>query len=163
MCDFSAQNPHREGVSFAGGDTLKCAVEGKIRPYNGGMTKPAAEQDPRVYFAAERTFLAWIRTGLALMGIGFTVARFGIFLREMGPKTLQVDPHTLSLSVPSGVTLVLVGVAVTVNALVRHVVLVRELREGTWVPGQVSKSGVALAAVMAALGIALAVYLLLVR
>ncbi len=26
-----------------------------------------AEQDPRVYFAAERTFLARIRTGLGLM------------------------------------------------------------------------------------------------
>jgi len=127
------------------------------------MTKPAAEQDPRVYFAAERTFLAWIRTGLALIGIGFTVARFGMFLREMGPKSLQVGPHTLSLSTPSGVTLVFVGVAVTVNALVQHVVLVRQLREGTWVPGQISRGAVALAALMAMLGIAMAVYLLLVR
>jgi len=40
------------------------------------------EQDPRVYFAAERTLLAWIRTGLAMMGFGFVVARFGLFLRE---------------------------------------------------------------------------------
>ena len=31
------------------------------------------EQDPRVYFAAERTFLAWIRTGLGLKGVGFAV------------------------------------------------------------------------------------------
>ena len=38
------------------------------------------ESDPRVFFAAERTFLAWIRTGLALMGFGFVVARFGLFL-----------------------------------------------------------------------------------
>ncbi len=48
-----------------------------------GMTK-----DPRVLFAAERTFLAWIRTGLALMGFGFVVARFGIFLQQArsGPR-----------------------------------------------------------------------------
>ena len=39
--------------------------------------------DPRVLFAAERTFLAWIRTGLGLMGLGFIVARFGLFLREI--------------------------------------------------------------------------------
>jgi putative membrane protein len=39
--------------------------------------------DPRVLFAAERTFLAWIRTGLALMGFGFVVARFGIFLQQI--------------------------------------------------------------------------------
>jgi putative membrane protein len=27
-------------------------------------------EDPRVYLAAERTFLAWLRTGLGLMGVG---------------------------------------------------------------------------------------------
>lgn len=37
--------------------------------------------DPRIYFAAERTLLAWIRTGLTLVGLGFVVARFGLFLR----------------------------------------------------------------------------------
>ncbi|HET9869812.1 MAG TPA: DUF202 domain-containing protein, partial [bacterium] len=37
--------------------------------------------DPRIYWAKERTFLAWLRTGLALMGFGFVVARFGLFLR----------------------------------------------------------------------------------
>ncbi|HAB15828.1 MAG TPA: hypothetical protein DCE44_05190, partial [Verrucomicrobiales bacterium] len=37
--------------------------------------------DPRVFFAAERTLLAWIRTGLTIMGFGFVVARFGLFLR----------------------------------------------------------------------------------
>jgi len=36
-----------------------------------------ADADPRNYFAAERTFLAWIRTGLALMGFGFVVAASG--------------------------------------------------------------------------------------
>jgi len=36
--------------------------------------------DPRVFFAAERTLLAWIRTGLTVMGFGFVVARFGLFL-----------------------------------------------------------------------------------
>jgi putative membrane protein len=48
------------------------------------MDQPA-EKDPRVYFAAERTFLAWIRTGLGLMGIGFAVSRFGLFLRQTSP------------------------------------------------------------------------------
>ncbi len=39
-----------------------------------------AESDPRVYFAAERTLLAWLRTGIAVIGLGFLVARFGVFL-----------------------------------------------------------------------------------
>ncbi|HEY5213055.1 MAG TPA: DUF202 domain-containing protein [Acidobacteriaceae bacterium] len=42
------------------------------------MDKPA-KQDPREYFAAERTFLAWIRTGLGLIDIGFAVSRFSLF------------------------------------------------------------------------------------
>ncbi len=125
--------------------------------------KPAAEQDPRVYFAAERTFLAWIRTGLGLMGVGFAVARFGLFLREMGEKPARVTAHTMSLSVISGVALVVIGVAVNVNALVRHVMVVRELRSGQWVPGQISKSAVVLAVLLATLGIGMALYLLLMR
>jgi putative membrane protein len=36
--------------------------------------------DPRVYFAAERTLLAWNRTGLTIMAFGFVVERFGLFL-----------------------------------------------------------------------------------
>ena len=55
------------------------------------MEKPA-EQDPRVYFAAERTFLAWIRTGLGLMGVGFAVSRFGLFLRELSAGANHL-PH----------------------------------------------------------------------
>ncbi len=39
------------------------------------------DADPRVYFAAERTFLAWLRTGFTVMAFGFVVARFGLFLR----------------------------------------------------------------------------------
>ena len=45
--------------------------------------EPDPALDPRIYFAAERTLLAWVRTGLALMGFGFVVARFGLFLREL--------------------------------------------------------------------------------
>jgi uncharacterized membrane protein YidH (DUF202 family) len=40
---------------------------------------PDSPTDPRIYMAAERTFLAWIRTGIAFMGFGFVVARFGLF------------------------------------------------------------------------------------
>ena len=73
------------------------------------MEKPA-EQDPRVYFAAERTFLAWIRTGLGLMGVGFAVSRFGLFLRELSASHLPAQ--TTGLSLWSGVMLVALGVVV---------------------------------------------------
>lgn len=37
--------------------------------------------DPRVFFAAERTLLAWLRTGIGIVGLGFVVSKFGLFLR----------------------------------------------------------------------------------
>src|SRR5436190_8329473 len=96
-------------------------------------TQKPAEQDPRVYFAAERTFLAWIRTGLGLMGIGFAVSRFGLFLRQL----TVTDSHTRTtgLSLWSGVALVAIGVIVTLSSVLRHIQLIHELSSGTWQPG----------------------------
>ena len=39
--------------------------------------------DPRVFFAAERTLMAWNRTGLTLMAFGFVLERFGLFLHML--------------------------------------------------------------------------------
>src|SRR5574340_595458 len=41
--------------------------------------------DPRVFFAAERTLMAWNRTGLTLMAFGFVLERFGLFLHMLRP------------------------------------------------------------------------------
>jgi putative membrane protein len=121
------------------------------------------KNDPRVYFAAERTLLAWLRTGLGLMGVGFAVARFGLFLREIQVSQQQATLHTTGLSVWSGVTLVALGVIVNVSAALRHIQLVRQLSTGTWQPGKVSAGGVALALVLAAIGVGMAIYLMVLR
>ena len=122
-----------------------------------------AEQDPRVYLAAERTFLAWIRTGLGLMGVGFAVSRFGLFLRELSANAAHLSAHATGLSIWSGVSLVCLGVIVNVNAVVRHFQLVRNLNSGTWKAGRVSTDAVVLGLALAAIGIGMAVYLLLVH
>ncbi|SEF72499.1 putative membrane protein [Bryocella elongata] len=121
------------------------------------------EQDPRIYFAAERTFLAWLRTGLALMGIGFAVARFGLFLREIQPTALPHAPQSSGMSLVLGVCLVVLGVVVDLLATVNHVRLVRELREGTWQPGRVSVVAIGLAVFLAVCGAAMASYLIAIR
>jgi putative membrane protein len=126
------------------------------------MDKPA-EQDPRVYFAAERTFLAWIRTGLGLMGIGFAVSRFGLFLRQVGALESHVPTRTTGLSLWSGVGLVALGVIVTLSSVLRHIQLVHQLSSGTWQPGRVSRDAVILGLILAAIGIGMAIYLMLVR
>jgi putative membrane protein len=124
------------------------------------------QSDPRVYFAAERTFLAWIRTGLALMGFGFVVARFGLFLRELsirnsGPP--QVSTQTTGPSLWLGTALVIVGVIVNISAVMTHIRQVRQLRNGEWIAGRISKTAVTLALLLSAAGVALAIYLIWVR
>jgi|ERR1700733_9022459 putative membrane protein len=120
------------------------------------------QDDPRVYFAAERTLLAWLRTGLGLIGVGFAVARFGLFLREFQATEPLAPVHSTGLSKWSGVALVALGVIVNVSAALRHIQLVRQLRAGTWQP-KVSTGAVVLSLVLAAIGFAMAVWLVAVR
>jgi putative membrane protein len=119
-------------------------------------------KDPRVYLAAERTFLAWIRTGLALMGFGFVVARFGLFLRALSVNA-QVVAETPHFSVWIGTALVLVGVAVNLLAALHHVRLVRELNQGITSFDRPSRLAISVAMVLGVVGIAMAVYLAFVR
>jgi putative membrane protein len=118
--------------------------------------------DPRVYFAAERTFLAWIRTGLGLMGVGFAVSRFGLFLREMRQTETHTPVHATGLSVVSGVALVALGIIVNIAAVTSHIRTVKELREGTWLPG-VSTNAIILALILTAVGVGMGVYLIYLR
>jgi putative membrane protein len=122
------------------------------------MAEPA-ERDPRVYFAAERTFLAWIRTGLGLMGVGFAVARFGFFLRQLHASASTESARTNSLSVWSGVAIVVLGVLVNISAATEHFRLVAQLRNGSWEPGRVSRNAVVLAVLLAVIGVVIACYI----
>ena len=79
-----------------------------------------SEPDPRVFFAAERTFLSWIRTGLALMGFGFVVARFGLFLREIAAMQ-GGPPAPAGLSRWFGIGLIGLGVLLTAASTATHV------------------------------------------
>ena len=122
-----------------------------------------AEQDPRVYFAAERTFLAWIRTGLGLIGIGFAVSRFGLFFRQLSASESHSPTRATGLSVWSGVTLVGLGVVVILSSVLRYFQLIRELKSGTWIPGRVSRDAVVLGLLLAGAGIGMCIYLILAR
>jgi putative membrane protein len=73
--------------------------------------------DPRVFFAAERTLLAWVRTGLGLVGMGFVVARFGLFLRIINPNHTGSESYW---SGPLGIGLALLGALASAIASVQH-------------------------------------------
>ena len=68
--------------------------------------------DPRVFFAAEQTLLAWQRMGIALVELGFVVERFGLFLRFVaaGRELSAAQP---TASVVLAVVLPIVGAALS--------------------------------------------------
>jgi putative membrane protein len=116
--------------------------------------------DPRVYFAAERTLLAWVRTGLAMMGFGFVVARFGLFLRELAAVRDVSPQHGSGLSLWVGTTLVILGVAVNVAAAVKHWRTVRRLERGQPLRFTPWSLGMVVAFLLGLLGLLTATYLL---
>jgi putative membrane protein len=88
--------------------------------------------DTRIFFAAERTLLAWVRTGLTVMALGFVVARFGLFLRMLAlSNPALADASALSSthwpSAALGVILVLTGSAIILGARRNHRVYVSSL------------------------------------
>jgi putative membrane protein len=82
----------------------------------GTMSEPAG--DPRVYFAAERTMLAWLRTGIAVMAFGFVVARFGLFLRLLHAQGGREVGHGVSPYL--GAALVGLGVIATAGGAIQY-------------------------------------------
>jgi len=81
--------------------------------------------DPRVYFAAERTLLAWVRTGITVIGLGFVVARFGLFLQILRhQEAVDTSPGSTAI----GVGLVLLGSAAVAMAAWQHTQFCRNLR-----------------------------------
>jgi putative membrane protein len=131
------------------------------------MTSDGSGRDPRVYFAAERTMLAWVRTGIALMGFGFVVARFGLFLREIAfggasaSAGVSNSAHS-GLSLWIGTSLVLLGVWVNLAATVRHFRFRRQFERGE---PFVTPKGVMLmilSVLLAVLGVVMTTYLLIV-
>jgi putative membrane protein len=117
--------------------------------------------DPRIYLAAERTFLAWIRTSVSLMGFGFVISRFALFVREYGLVTGLSSPARLGVSNWVGFGMVCVGVAVCVMAAARHRAYIQALERGVGNPPRDVRTSLAVAAVLAIVGLAIAFNILM--
>ena len=72
-----------------------------------------------VYFAAERTLMAWIRAALGLMALGFVIDRFGLVVRTMTIDAGDIF-HSSKFSFFAGAGLVLLGTIMALIAAVRY-------------------------------------------
>ncbi len=121
---------------------------------------PISDSDPRVFFASERTLLAWLRTGLTIIALGFVIARFGLFVQLLA---LQSNSHPAGaspqISAALGIAFVVIGSLAIVAAAVQHNRFVATLVPSDLPPAYSRRTAVALSLVVAVLGISLAAYL----
>ena len=125
-------------------------------------TSPSGQDesnDPRVFFAAERTLLAWIRTGLTVIGLGFVIARFGLFLRIAAREGIVQEPTASSTVL--GIAFVLLGSAAIVLGVTQFGRFVRGLPAATLPRHYSAGYAVWYAWLLAVTGVVLAGYLLL--
>jgi len=122
---------------------------------------PISESDPRVFFAAERTLLAWLRTGLTIIALGFVVSRFGLLIRLLATEAQGAAPTTETfLAAGLGVTFVVVGALAIAVAAVQHQRFIATLPQSDLPPAYSRAFALVLSVFVSVLGLALAVYLL---
>ena len=113
--------------------------------------------DPRVFFAAERTLLAWNRTSLALMAFGFVIERFGLFVHMLSPQKGEALQRGLSFWI--GLAFIVLGALTSAAAITQYRTVLRALKPVEIPKGYRVNLGVLTNLVVAALGVALTVYL----
>ncbi len=93
------------------------------------IKEAVTNSDPRVFFAAERTLLAWVRSGITVMALGFVVAKFGLFLILLSASS-EASNHShqsSGLSNILGIALVMIGIAIILGAQLNHHLYVQTL------------------------------------
>jgi putative membrane protein len=114
--------------------------------------------DPRVFFAAERTLLAWNRTSLTLMAFGFVIERSGLLLRALTRQPGM--PGIGGLSFWIGIGFIVLGAVTAVVAIVQYRAVLRTLKPVEIPEGYRATIGIYVNALVALLGAALTGYLL---
>ncbi len=112
--------------------------------------------DPRVFFAAERTLLAWNRTSLSLMAFGFVIERFGLFVYIILPQ--HTAPLQRGISFWTGLAFVLLGAWVAAYSTIQYRRVLKTLKPIEIPEGYRTNPGVVTNLMVALLGIVLTVY-----
>ncbi len=112
--------------------------------------------DPRVFFAAERTLLAWNRTSLAWMAFGFVIERFGLFMHLVANNG---EPLRRGVSFWVGIAFIFAGALIAVLSTLQYRKVLKSLKPVEIPKGYRVGIGIFSNALVALLGIILSAYL----
>lgn len=113
--------------------------------------------DPRVFFAAERTLMAWNRTGLTLMAFGFVIERFDLFVNMLAKIPAAQMARGVSFWI--GLSFIFLGALVCAVAVLQYRTTLKTLRPIEIPPGYWVHMGTVTNLVVALLGVVLTAYL----
>ncbi|WP_426102597.1 MULTISPECIES: YidH family protein [unclassified Pseudomonas] len=113
--------------------------------------------DPRVFFAAERTLLAWNRTSLSLMAFGFVIERSGLLLQMLKPDVPNSPGKHCSFWI--GLAFLMLGSWIACWSSWQYKKVVKTLRPVEIPLGYSVNTGPGVNVITAILGVLLMVYL----
>lgn len=112
--------------------------------------------DPRVFFAAERTLMAWSRTALTLMAFGFMIERFGLFLHMLRQDSGHIGRD---MSFWIGVAFIALAQTLVAYPIVQYRRVLRTLKSSEIPDRYDTRLGIVVNLSVVALGLALLFYL----
>ena len=92
-------------------------MENKIQAYN-----------PQVFFAAERTLLAWQRSSISFIALGFVIERFGIFIKFLKIAN-NIPDNSVHLSTFIGIFFIAMGSLTSLLAVLQYQNFLKTLPE----------------------------------
>ena len=82
--------------------------------------------NPQVFFAAERTLLAWQRSSISFIALGFVIERFGIFIKFLKIAN-NISDNNVHLSTFIGIFFIALGAIISLLAVLQYQNFIRTL------------------------------------
>jgi uncharacterized membrane protein YidH (DUF202 family) len=104
-----------------------------INYIDGGTVMSENEtRDPRIYMAAERTFLAWVRTAISLIIFGFVIEKFEFLLAQFDHSATASAVMRHDMLVKVGIFIIFSGIVTVLFGLVNFQLSIRQVDSGEY-------------------------------